>query len=492
MKSFEIQDHPIDARPWWSRRRRMMLSLLFILAIFGSMVVWAYWRGSAALRNAIAEADSLDPNWRIEQLEANRAPIPEEENSALVIAAAKKIIDNSILRSQDTVNHEEQLEEIKRYPAARLNDEQLKAVTELMKPYRPALAEFSKVVNMPRGRFPIRYSPDFIGTLLNSQDAREGGRVFPLVLLERVAADDLQGAVDAIKGMINSARSVGDEPLLISILIRIACEAIAMFKVEWLLAQCQPTDAALSELQRMFEDDAAIQLLTLGLRGERGGSFELFEHMKANPGYVKSVGGAIWGPGAGGGNAIDFLMAYFPGSISVQQADLLKYMNQSVEISKLPTERHAGEYAQLSKQIPTLAFMARLLCPAIEKVAQAYTRRQAQLQCTITALAAERFRQKHGRWPNQLDELVKDGLLKSLSVDPFDGKPLRWKVTDQGRLVYSVGKDRIDNGGNFDPAKFNQDGYDMVFRLFDPDKRGQEPRPPKPKKTTEDGEPGSP
>ncbi len=33
---------------------------------------------------------------------------------------------------------------------------------------------------------------------------------------------------------------------------------------------------------------------------------------------------------------------------------------------------------------------------------------------------------------------------------PFDGKPLRYKKAAHGVIVYSVGEDGVDNGGNID------------------------------------------
>ena len=44
------------------------------------------------------------------------------------------------------------------------------------------------------------------------------------------------------------------------------------------------------------------------------------------------------------------------------------------------------------------------------------------------------------------------GLPKECLIDPFDGKPLRIKRTPEGTLVYSVGPDQKDDGGQFDAA----------------------------------------
>lgn len=35
----------------------------------------------------------------------------------------------------------------------------------------------------------------------------------------------------------------------------------------------------------------------------------------------------------------------------------------------------------------------------------------------------------------------------ALSIDRFDGRPLRYRLAEDGPLLYSIGADRIDDGG---------------------------------------------
>jgi len=64
------------------------------------------------------------------------------------------------------------------------------------------------------------------------------------------------------------------------------------------------------------------------------------------------------------------------------------------------------------------------------------------------AIAIRRFRNKTGSLPDRLEELV-PGLLEQVPVDAFSGKPLIYRVTDQGEdfTLYSVGADQVDSGG---------------------------------------------
>jgi len=62
------------------------------------------------------------------------------------------------------------------------------------------------------------------------------------------------------------------------------------------------------------------------------------------------------------------------------------------------------------------------------------------------ALAVELFSRKNGRLPDELDELVPE-FMEEVPLDPFDGKPLRYTVREEEYVIYSVGRDRVDDGG---------------------------------------------
>jgi hypothetical protein len=70
---------------------------------------------------------------------------------------------------------------------------------------------------------------------------------------------------------------------------------------------------------------------------------------------------------------------------------------------------------------------------------------------TIHALAAERYRLRHGQWPESLSDippdLLPDAWAHGPSVDPFDGQPLRYQISDDGLRLYSVGRNGQDDGG---------------------------------------------
>jgi hypothetical protein len=93
------------------------------------------------------------------------------------------------------------------------------------------------------------------------------------------------------------------------------------------------------------------------------------------------------------------------------------------------------------------------------------------------AVAAERYRREHGDWPRALADLVPD-YLPAVPLDPFNGQPLRYCRTESGAVIYSIGEDGRDDGGDTTPPPNESLPRDVVFTLWDVARRGQPPEPP--------------
>jgi len=61
-------------------------------------------------------------------------------------------------------------------------------------------------------------------------------------------------------------------------------------------------------------------------------------------------------------------------------------------------------------------------------------------------LALARYRLKHGRYPDKVDEVK--NLMLTDGIDPFSGKPLLYRLEDDGSFtIWSVGENLVDDGG---------------------------------------------
>ena len=135
-------------------------------------------------------------------------------------------------------------------------------------------------------------------------------------------------------------------------------------------------------------------------------------------------------------------------AIGSQQAQLA-----SLEITNIPDDIIALTHSFfvqsdfhciLSKSIVSLA-------GTFDRLLIAETTRQM----TIAALALQRFKLAQGHFPTQLAELV-PAYVTSIPRDPVDGQPLRYRLLADGNfLLYSVGENGVDDGGN--PARADRD-----------------------------------
>jgi hypothetical protein len=269
---------------------------------------------------------------------------------------------------------------------------------------------------------------------------------------------------------------VGDEPIFISQLVRIACLALAFDQVERALAQGEATDADLAALQTLLAEEDRHPTLLICMRGERAALDDLFTKLGDGTLTVESLTrSGVLPPGDAG--LVMRLLFFSPGSIRRDHVRTLELMNQGVALARLPAHEQGDANRKLEvaiRSMPVQAVLTRLLVPAMTKITEATWRKTAQVRTLMALLAVERYRLIHGKWPEKLDDLKPD-LLAAIPLDPYDGKPIRYVRRSDGVTVYSIGQDRSDDGGRIDRSKPHERGVDMGYRLWDVKARRQKP-----------------
>ncbi len=87
-----------------------------------------------------------------------------------------------------------------------------------------------------------------------------------------------------------------------------------------------------------------------------------------------------------------------------------------------------------------------LLMPALSRAGQQSEHTAQHRDAVLVAIALELHHRRTGAWPESLNALVPD-LLPAVPPDRFDGNPLRYRLIDGDPLLYSIGRDRDDDGG---------------------------------------------
>jgi hypothetical protein len=89
---------------------------------------------------------------------------------------------------------------------------------------------------------------------------------------------------------------------------------------------------------------------------------------------------------------------------------------------------------------------------SIQRFPSRIFRIEAARQIVIGAIALKRYQLRHGRFPAQLSDMVPE-FLAAVPDDPMDGKPLRYRLNSDATFVlYSIGEDEKDDGGDPSPA----------------------------------------
>jgi len=95
----------------------------------------------------------------------------------------------------------------------------------------------------------------------------------------------------------------------------------------------------------------------------------------------------------------------------------------------------------------------------------------ARMRCAQACMGAERYRLETGDLPSSLDELI-PAFIDNIPADPFANKPMRFRVTELGIVIYSIGPNEEDNGGIVTKSARVRDLLDVGFRLLKPEHRG--------------------
>jgi hypothetical protein len=169
------------------------------------------------------------------------------------------------------------------------------------------------------------------------------------------------------------------------------------------------------------------------------------------------------------------------GAIRSSEARGIQWINEIIGFSDSPSKAisAAEELAARIKSLRTdwtwSEYISKVMHGSFDMLPaelRRAARRTADLRCTRTALAVERFRLANAQWPETLDVLVPE-YLEAVPLDPFDEKPLRYKIEPDKITVYSIHENETDNDGTInDSPRWSSPSPDVGFRLLNPDLRG--------------------
>lgn len=163
-------------------------------------------------------------------------------------------------------------------------------------------------------------------------------------------------------------------------------------------------------------------------------------------------------------------------SLTQAKAEILEVLNEAIELaSKKPEALMQIEPGTSASYVPKNLkavdnLLAKPMVGSAFKIAAAEASWLAELRALIVALACERYRLDTGYWPKVLSDL-QPKYLPVIPLDPYTGKALLYSRKPDGVVIYSIGIDGIDSGGEV--LETNGRVRDKGVKLLNPELRGR-------------------
>jgi hypothetical protein len=430
-------------------------------------------RTHGELERIIAELDDTDPGWRRDDLDRERLKVPADENSGPIILKLNNRIPAK-WAMQDPESHWDELwpnEPLPHADAARFQ-QRMTLVTDIV-------TEARRLADKPRGCYSIAWAPDSVSTLLpHLQQVREVGTLLFHDAVWQAHSGKQTLALESCRAEISVGRTAETEPTLISQLVRNACLREALAGLHRTLGAGSHADAAsLLAVQQALAEADKHEAIVVGLRGERASSHEMCTNLQNGTVSSRALLGTMGARGGRGSLTDRVEEVYITASVPASHVWLLRHFTDAIAATKLPAAEQDARMKELHRDPIAAPALAKVFAPAWIRCYETFRRDRAKLRCAMVALAVERYRLKHGAWPDDLAALMPE-FIAAIPADPYTDQPVKYRMAPNGVSVYSVGPDRAFEGNFFDgqrpidPALVpNPPPSAFEFRLWDPDAR---------------------
>ena len=322
--------------------------------------------------------------------------------------------------------------------------EKVEALVESLKGFREALGLFRHGATLKGQVVAAEVTRgDFEGIMSRLSLIRMSGRMLAGRALVAAARGHGDEAVEWCIALCKFAGAIPDENLisgLVSIAVRhVICETVKSCQ-EWAPSSAAKTRELMAALAELETDTPMVRMLC----GERVLGISIFQGGK----YV--------------GGAPKFFKR-------PNHAEYLLVMRKAISAARLSFPASLDEMdalVQRSKERSGFFALVNQLTPSLSAAFEQAARAQAELRVVRVWLAIRCAGAEGRGLPENLEALAPE-YLEKVPLDPFTGKPLLYKRTDAGCLVYSVGDDRTDDGGTAPAAGQTRYGVgtDIVIEL---------------------------
>ena len=353
-------------------------------------------------------------------------PVPPEKNAATYLGRAKDGCDaiGTVVQQQSESEEGKKLEE-------QLGWKEFENCELMIRAYRAALEAHPEVATLlkqatelehyqPPIDYKLEKGSDFTSDLLpHIQTARAAARVLNYRLRVMVADGQDEAALDTGLEMLRLSRLISHTPGLVGELVAIAIRGVALDSIVFVLKEGEWNPAMHANLEAELARVDNSAEYRQALRTERALGLSHFQEGQAST-YLKIPMGK------------NDLADYF---------DVFQVLIETADAPYFDADARSKQAAAFENAGPLTASMR----PAVDATHVAVTRGQA-VSNSLRVLNAILANPPAG---NEVD-LPHLKLPPGATLDPFNGQPLRVEHTADGWVVYSVGTNLKDEGGEFE------------------------------------------
>ncbi|MCI0682651.1 MAG: hypothetical protein L0Y71_11145 [Gemmataceae bacterium] len=446
-----------------ARIRRWSKRIAIVLAVFGLPIVafyyYAAWQGERELRAVLAELDANETPWRWDDLLAASGKVAAADDVRAIVLSVHAQLPRGFAVKVATSGKDLR-------PNLLMWPEEAESYSNEVASLEAALTEARQVARMPKGRLQVPWGTDLLGPSPDDvQKARMFAHVLHIDACRQAHHGDLERALEDCLAIQRISQALEEEFGMMTQLVRIALQAISLTCLERVLGHGQPPPEQLERVQNAWEQFDRERALANALRGERAFLHWLFERIAERKVAIQDIF-----PLPNSGLQQAFTDIYLRTNLKQSHAWSLRHFTEALKTLDLPEPERAARLRQLDDDIRKAPPAAKMLTPAWAKTFDAHQRTEARTRCAITALACERFRRVHERWPQAPAELCPEFLTK-VPLDPCTGQALQLRATRDGIVVYSAGPDRKLRGTYYDDASPDARHSSYEFRLWNVNQR---------------------
>jgi tetratricopeptide (TPR) repeat protein len=378
--------------------------------------IWVWTTGSRLEKKLAALRAAGEP---LSLADLARKPIPPQKNAAVFLRRAMSDLEAMEKEWANVYGSEG-------YQSGRLSESELKAVESALETYPKVIPLLEQAAACPEYDSQADYTVPPEAFLEDVQDIRGAARVLRFRALLLLARGEREEAMQTCITLFRLCRRYR-QPMIVGYLVPLACRGIAVEASNLVLqAGLLPKDAREAlEAELALQD--GLEAYEEALKTERAYGLDYFRTSPLRKCWF--VTRPLWNDAT----------CYY-----------LDMIDRHLAAAARPYSEVVATTPAIARNGIGFRGLADLVEPAVVAGRAAMERTRAAIRCLRVLNALQARPEQGGAETPKLSDL---GLPVTATTDPFTGKPLQVKKLPGGWLVYSLGKDLKDDGGDFTEAR---------------------------------------